>query len=523
LLLTSEQVSAVGRAVPLPMEVRLPMVQADVARALGLLDGQIVSALVEVRNERLRLVLQNRAIELPPRWRALLGQTVQLQVQQLASGAAQLAPLAQQAQDPPPTPLPNWAQALAGEAGAVSAAQVPARWLMVNPRTAAAMGLSQGQVLALRVAQHGSQLRWRQQVLDVPRHWRLEDGQTVGVWVRRLSAGVWALQPLTPVPMQVASAPPTRGTPTAPTAPAGPGTQATQATQPATSNPAPPPAATALSAERVASALTSQALAARVVPPAPAAQIPQATAPAPTPAWLGVASPNPAPPGVNPLTLPPLTARAIAGSPAPSGPARYPEQLLPGQPRAAVAQTFDVWPAVASLRTDQLDASAVRQALLAALGLWAPMVARVRHAAAEEAAGSPTRESATPWPQREWVFGLSLPFKDAPPVDLRFKRQPGNGGSQSRPHWEVHLHTQSEALGEVWVRTRLQDQGGVEVTLWAERDEVVADARRWRGHLARELQQASLQLTGFGAYPGSARPQTGEPQVPVGSLLDISS
>jgi hypothetical protein len=223
------------------------------------------------------------------------------------------------------------------------------------------------------------------------------------------------------------------------------------------------------------------------------------------------------------LTLPPLTAGAIAESPTPSGPARYPEQLLPGEPRAAVAQTFDVWPAVASLRTDQLDASAVRQALLAALGLWAPMVTRARQAAAEEAAGSPTRESAAPWAQREWVFGLSLPFKDAPPVDLRFKRQPGNGGSQSPPHWEVHLHTQSEALGEVWVRTRLQDQGGVEVTLWAERDEVVAHARRWRGHLARELQQASLQLTGFGAYPGSARLQTAEPQVPVGSLLDISS
>ncbi len=517
MLLTSEQVSAVGRAVPLPMEVRLPMVQADVARALGLLDGQIVSALVEVRNERLRLVLQNRAIELPPRWRALLGQTVQLQVQQLASGAAQLAPLAQQAQDPPPMPLPNWAQGLAGEAGAASVAQVPARWLMVNPRTAAAMGLSQGQVLALRVAQHGSQLRWRQHVLDVPRHWQLEDGQTVGVWVRRLSAGVWALQPLTPVSMRVGSAPANPGTPTAP---AGPGTQATQ---PATPNPVPPPAATAASSQPAASAVTSQALAARVAPPAPAAQTPQATAPTTPPASLGVASPNPAPPVVNPLTLPPLTAGAIAESPTPSGPARYPEQLLPGQPRAAVAQTFDVWPAVASLRTDQLDASAVRQALLAALGLWAPMVARARQAAAEEAAGSPTRESAAPWAQREWVFGLSLPFKDAPPVDLRFKRQPGNGGSQSPPHWEVHLHTQSEALGEVWVRTRLQDQGGVEVTLWAERDEVVAHARRWRGHLARELQQASLQLTGFGAYPGSARLQTAEPQVPVGSLLDISS
>ncbi|MGA0992112.1 MAG: hypothetical protein ACO3SR_10500, partial [Burkholderiaceae bacterium] len=87
MLLTSEQVSAVGRALPLPAEVRLPMVQADMARALGLLDGQVVTALVEARNERLRLMLQNRAIELPARWRSLLGQNLQLQVQRLASGA----------------------------------------------------------------------------------------------------------------------------------------------------------------------------------------------------------------------------------------------------------------------------------------------------------------------------------------------------------------------------------------------------------------------------------------------------
>ena len=514
MLLTSEQVSAVGRAVPLPMEVRLPMVQADVARALGLLDGQVVSALVEVRNERLRLVLQNRAIELPPRWRALLGQTVQLQVQQLASGAAQLAPLAQQAQDPAPVPMPNWAQGVAGEAGAASAAQVPARWLMVNPHTAAAMGLSQGQVLALRVAQHGSQLRWRQHVLDVPRHWQLEDGQTVGVWVRRLSPGVWALQPLTPVPMQAAAPP---GPPVAAAVPPAQATQAAAPTGAAAAAPAAP-------AEWAAQASASQALAARVAPPLPAAQTPQATVPAPYPASPGVTLPNPAlPVGASRAAPPPMPRVMAAWPPVPAGPARHPEQALPGQHAPAAAQTFDVWPAVASLRTDQLDASAVRQALLAALGLWAPLVARARQAAAEEAAGSPTRESATPWTQREWVFGLSLPFKDAAPVDLRFKRQPGNGGSQSPPHWEVHLHTQSEALGEVWVRTRLQDQGGVEVTLWAERDEVVAHARRWRGHLARELQQASLQLTGFGAYPGSARPQTAEPQVPVGSLLDISS
>jgi len=185
---------------------------------------------------------------------------------------------------------------------------------------------------------------------------------------------------------------------------------------------------------------------------------------------------------------------------------------------------FDTWPSAPVLRTDQLDASAIRQALLSALGLWAPMVARARQSVvAEDTAGAPAREASQSGGQREWVFGLSLSFRDAPPVDMRLKREARRPNDDAPPRWEVHMHTQSEALGEVWVRTRLQGETAVEVTLWADRPAVVAQAKRWREHLARELQDASLQLTGFGAYPSSARPENSEPQIPLGSFLDISS
>ncbi|MGA1168402.1 MAG: hypothetical protein ACO3T2_08470 [Burkholderiaceae bacterium] len=206
MLLTSEQVSAVGRALPLPAEVRLPMVQADMARALGLLDGQVVTALVEARNERLRLMLQNRAIELPARWRSLLGQNLQLQVQRLASGAVQLAPLAQQPDDPAPPPLPKGAQPVVTGSAASPLPAAPARWLLVNQTMAQAMGLDHVQVLAWRVEGQGRQLRWQQHVLEVPRAWQVHDGQTVGMWVRRLSPGVWALQPLTPIELRAPAA-----------------------------------------------------------------------------------------------------------------------------------------------------------------------------------------------------------------------------------------------------------------------------------------------------------------------------
>jgi hypothetical protein len=504
-LLTSEQVSAVGRALPLPAEVRLPMVQADMARALGLLDGQVVTALVEARNERLRLMLQNRAIELPARWRSLLGQNLQLQVQRLASGAVQLAPLAQQPDDPAPPPLPKGAQPVVTGSAASPLPAAPARWLLVNQTMAQAMGLDHVQVLAWRVEGQGRQLRWQQHVLDVPRAWQVHDGQTVGMWVRRLSPGVWALQPLTPIELRA----PAAGAPQA--APQS-APQASPQTAPAPKLAATPPAGAPPAPPAVVGWSSSQAW---QRPPTGTAAGQAAAVAAPLPAGgslLTLASTAPPVLGQRPEWLRLQASGALQAADPTTAPG------------GKGVQVFDTWPSAPVLRTDQLDASAIRQALLSALGLWAPMVARARQSAvAEDTTGAPAREASQSGGQREWVFGLSLSFRDAPPVDMRLKREARRPNDDAPPRWEVHMHTQSEALGEVWVRTRLQGETAVEVTLWADRPAVVAQAKRWREHLARELQDASLQLTGFGAYPSSARPENSEPQIPVGSFLDISS
>ncbi len=519
MLLTSEQVSAVGRALPLPAEVRLPMVQADMARALGLLDGQVVTALVEARNERLRLMLQNRAIELPARWRSLLGQNLQLQVQRLASGAVQLAPLAQQPDDPAPPPLPKGAQPVVTGSAASPLPAAPARWLLLNQTMAQAMGLDHVQVLAWRVEGQGRQLRWQQHVLEVPRAWQVHDGQTVGMWVRRLSPGVWALQPLTTIELRA----PAAGAPQA--APQS-APQASPQTAPA-ATPVGVPAPASAAAPKLAATPPAGA------PPAPSAVVGWSSSQAwqrpPTGTATGQAAAVAAPlPAGGSLPTPASTAPPVLGQRPEWLRLQASGALQAADPTTAPGgkgvQVFDTWPSAPVLRTDQLDASAIRQALLSALGLWAPMVARARQSVvAEDTAGAPAREASQSGGQREWVFGLSLSFKDAPPVDMRLKREARRPNDDAPPRWEVHMHTQSEALGEVWVRTRLQGETAVEVTLWADRPAVVAQAKRWREHLARELQDASLQLTGFGAYPSSARPENSEPQIPVGSFLDISS
>lgn len=67
-MLGSELVSAASRIGPVQAENRAVWVQTPVAQQLGLRDGQIVQATVEVRDQRVRLWLKDFFFELPNGW-----------------------------------------------------------------------------------------------------------------------------------------------------------------------------------------------------------------------------------------------------------------------------------------------------------------------------------------------------------------------------------------------------------------------------------------------------------------------
>jgi len=67
-MLGAEIVSAANRITPVPLESRTMWVQTPVAQQLGLRDGQIVQAVVEVRDQRVRLWLKDFSFELPNGW-----------------------------------------------------------------------------------------------------------------------------------------------------------------------------------------------------------------------------------------------------------------------------------------------------------------------------------------------------------------------------------------------------------------------------------------------------------------------
>jgi len=100
-----EAASLAGRsATNIYLEGRLPLVEATVARALGLRDGQVVHAKAEAQPGGWTLQLPGHLLELPgdapASWRLSAGDTLLFRVQLQADGSVLLRPLAQ-----PETPV----------------------------------------------------------------------------------------------------------------------------------------------------------------------------------------------------------------------------------------------------------------------------------------------------------------------------------------------------------------------------------------------------------------------------------
>ncbi|MBM3362516.1 MAG: hypothetical protein FJY42_07605 [Betaproteobacteria bacterium] len=121
--------------------------------------------------------------------------------------------------------------------------------------------------------------------------------------------------------------------------------------------------------------------------------------------------------------------------------------------------------------------------------------------------------------QKELMINLMLPFVDADPIELQFRRAPRKEG-EDPPPLIVNVHSRSQDLGEVWLKTQLPGLDRVELTMWALREGVVHQARARSGELAAQLSEAGLALKSFQVIHGP-RPQAGADWVPSGRGLVI--
>jgi hypothetical protein len=124
--------------------------------------------------------------------------------------------------------------------------------------------------------------------------------------------------------------------------------------------------------------------------------------------------------------------------------------------------------------------------------------------------------------QQEVLFSMTLPFVDANPVELTVRRGPRQEGEQ--PILIVNVHSKTEDLGPVWLKTQLMNEQQIELTMWAEKGTVVEVARSRSYLLGDELRAAGLNMRSFNVVHG-ARPAEKSDWTPSGRglVVDVSA
>ena len=124
--------------------------------------------------------------------------------------------------------------------------------------------------------------------------------------------------------------------------------------------------------------------------------------------------------------------------------------------------------------------------------------------------------------QQEILFNMTLPFVDANPVELTIRRGPKQEGES--PLLIINVHSKSEELGPVWLKTQLANSEQVELTMWSEDPSVVSQARSRSSLLGQELSSAGLTMKSFQVIQG-ARPTETSVWAPSGRglVVDVSA
>jgi hypothetical protein len=124
--------------------------------------------------------------------------------------------------------------------------------------------------------------------------------------------------------------------------------------------------------------------------------------------------------------------------------------------------------------------------------------------------------------QREMLMRMVLPFYDAEPVELVFRRAPREGGKS--PPLTVNVHSRSQSLGEIWLKTQLHGGERVELNMWAVEVDVVRQARSRAAELGQQLVDAGLSMQSFQIVHGRrpAEPAEWRPSG-RGMVVDVSA
>lgn len=123
---------------------------------------------------------------------------------------------------------------------------------------------------------------------------------------------------------------------------------------------------------------------------------------------------------------------------------------------------------------------------------------------------------------REGIITLMLPFGDAAPVTLQFKRSKQQPDQTAAP-LVIDLHTRSPELGELWLQTHIHADDRVDLVMWAQRQDIAAAAQAQAAGLQQALEGAGLQMTRLQIIHGPRPADADAWQPPAsGSIVDRS-
>ncbi len=166
-----------------------------------------------------------------------------------------------------------------------------------------------------------------------------------------------------------------------------------------------------------------------------------------------------------------------------------------------------------------LDLKQTLRALLRLLPAKSPIIGELERAV-DEIEGRQL-ESVQAQQVREASYSFVMPFVDANPVAIEFRRGPINRLSDTAD-WVINLHTDSEALGELWLKTTLKSAGSIEMTMWAPRPGVAQMAENAASELEYELKRFGLTLVKLSVL-NAPRPSSREGVAGSGQMVDIST
>ena len=498
MLFSPETMAVAGRLNTLVIDARAAVIQAPEARLLGLTQGQIVNAIAEVRGERLKLILQGRAIELPRGLRLSPGDVVTLKTLAQTSGQWQLQPQAINGKPVTLAPTPQIAQA---PQTASKPQTAPA-----SPTTPASQTAQTTQTTPAPQTTPGA-------ATPIPAP---TGAQTT---IAQAGAPAAKVSPETPVPPGHV-----RFTPDAQVT-----TKAAEALAAATNKPA--------------AALTPAGVQPLAQPDAAVSARLSAllSRPPDTSAWAHLFKS-----GALDQLLKWVTHAAPRSSAATSALA------TPVGAAAPLAERFDQWPLL-NLRMGGLTPRTLRDAMLAS-GLSAEaLLARGdskgrpdvktllrqlmavlqqgtnAHTVVKDAFDDIERaqvDAAQALERRELAFSLVLPFSDAEPVNLKFQRHAKRDDAPGHVY-TVDVHTQNQRLGELWMRSQIHiqaDRTDVALTMWAVRADVAVQARAHVDDLRDELEAAGLGLIEVQVFNAARPTQEAAWTTPdAGTVLDVSA